>query len=205
MRKTVCVVSAMLLGVSSFVLAAEKPKAASKGEAGKKAVAETKTLPEGKTLAEHEYVGVKKCSMCHKAESKGNQYGQWMSTKHAKAYATLATPEAQEAAKKVGVSGNPQELPQCLKCHITAYGVKSSLLGAGFVKEDGVQCEACHGAGKDYMPISVMKDRKKAIAAGLIMPTKELCIKCHNQESPNYREFVFDDYYKEIAHPGSKK
>lgn len=149
----------------------------------------------------HTYVGVKKCSMCHKAESKGNQYGQWLSTKHSKAYATLATPEAQETAKKAGVSGNPQEAPECLRCHVTGYGKDSSVFGQGFVKEDGVQCEACHGAGGDYWSITVMKDKAKAIEAGLIMPTKEVCVSCHNEESPNYKEFNFDEFYKKIAHP----
>lgn len=149
----------------------------------------------------HKYVGVKKCSMCHKSEAKGNQYGQWLSSKHAKAYERLAIPEAQDTAKKAGVSGNPQQAPQCLKCHTTAYGVDSSLLGDSFVATDGVQCEACHGAGGDYLSLSVMKDKAKAIAAGLVIPTRETCIKCHNPESPNYKEFDFDKYSKEVAHP----
>jgi len=152
----------------------------------------------------HKYTGVKKCSMCHKSESKGNQYGQWLSTAHAKAYETLAGSEAQETAKKAGVTGNPQETPACLKCHVTGYGEDSGLFGEGFVKADGVQCEACHGAGGDYYSIGVMKDKTKAIEAGLIMPTKELCVKCHNPESPNYKEFNFDEFYKKVAHPAPK-
>ncbi|MDO8663114.1 MAG: cytochrome c family protein [Candidatus Omnitrophota bacterium] len=154
--------------------------------------------------ANHKYVGIKKCSMCHKSESKGNQYGQWLSTKHAKAYETLATPAAQETGQKAGVTGNPQEAPQCLKCHITGYGQDASLFEAGFAKVDGVQCESCHGAGSDYMPIAVMKDKAKAIEAGLIMPAKEGCVKCHNSESPNFQGFDFDSYFKKIAHPRPK-
>ena len=151
--------------------------------------------------AGHKYMGVKKCAMCHKSESKGNQYGQWLSTKHSQAYATLATPEAQETAKKAGLSANPQEAPQCLKCHVTGYGQDSSLFNSGFVKEDGVQFEACHGAGSHYFSINVMKDKTKAMEAGLIMPAQEVCIKCHNRESPNYKEFNFDEFYKKITHP----
>lgn len=153
----------------------------------------------------HKYVGVKKCSMCHKSEAKGNQYGQWLSTNHAKAYERLASPEAQETAKRVGLAGNPQEAAQCLKCHETAYGVGGGLLGDGFVASDGVQCESCHGAGGDYLSLSVMKDRANAIAAGLIIPTKETCVKCHNTESPNYKEFIFDESVKKIAHPRPKE
>ncbi len=154
--------------------------------------------------ADHEYVGIKRCVMCHKSESKGNQYGKWLSTKHAKAYVTLATPEAQEAAKKAGVSGNPQEAAACLKCHQTAYGVDSSLLGEGFSKEDGVQCESCHGAGGDYLPISVMKDKAKSIELGLTDPAEAMCVKCHNAESPNFKGFNFKEYYPRITHPAAK-
>lgn len=161
----------------------------------------------GMALAEegHKYVGVKKCSMCHKSEGKGNQYGQWLSTAHAKAYGTLASPEAKESAKKVGLAGDPQQAPQCLKCHVTGYGADSSLFGEGYAKEDGVQCESCHGAGADYAPLSVMKDKDKAVAAGLVIPTKEVCVKCHNSESPNYKEFNYDEFHKKIAHPMPKK
>lgn len=153
----------------------------------------------------HKFVGVKKCAMCHKSEAKGNQYGQWMSSKHAKAYERLASPEALETAKKAGVTGNPQEAPQCLKCHVTAYGAESGLLCDGYAQADGVQCESCHGAGSDYLSLSVMKDRAKAIAAGLIIPTKETCVKCHNPESPNYKEFDYEKSLKEISHPMPKK
>ncbi len=154
--------------------------------------------------AEHKYIGVKKCAMCHKSEAKGNQYGKWLSTEHSKAYEVLCTAQAQETAKKVGISGNPQESPVCLKCHTTGYGVDSSLLGEGFAKENGVQCETCHGAGGDYASISVMKDKAKAIQAGLVMPTEEVCVKCHNTQSPNFKEFNFKEYYPKIAHPMPK-
>jgi nitrate/TMAO reductase-like tetraheme cytochrome c subunit len=85
-----------------------------------------------------------------------------------------------------------------VKCHVTGYG-EDALFTESFVKTDGVQCESCHGAGSDYLSLSVMKDRAKAIAQGLIIPTKELCVKCHNPESPNYKEFNYDEYSKKIA------
>jgi len=165
------------------------------------------SLVAGFVLAEgpHKYVGVKKCAMCHKSESKGNQYGKWLSSAHAKAYERLASPEAEETLKKAGVTGNPQEAPQCVKCHVTGYSEDASLFAEGFVKTDGIQCEACHGAGSDYLALSVMKDKAKAIAAGLIIPTKETCVKCHNPESPNYKEFNYDKFYPIIAHPRPKE
>jgi hypothetical protein len=54
------------------------------------------------------------------------------------------------------------------------------------------------------MPLSVMKDKAKAIAAGLVIPTKELCVKCHNAESPNFKGFDFEEYYAKITHPRAK-
>jgi len=149
----------------------------------------------------HKYIGVKKCAMCHKSEKKGNQYGQWFSTKHAKAYETLGTEEAKKTAEGAGVTGNPQEAGECLKCHITAYGVDAGLLGSKFNKEDGVQCESCHGAGSDYKKMSTMKDREKSIAAGLVIPNEKVCVKCHNSDSPNFEGFSYDEYYEKITHP----
>ena len=154
---------------------------------------------------EREYIGIKKCSMCHKTESKGNQLGKWEASKHAHAFETLGTPEAKEVAKAKGVEGNPQESPKCLKCHVTAYGVDSSQLGEGFKPEEGVQCESCHGAGGDYAKINVMKDKNESIAKGLIIPTKEVCVKCHNEEAPNFKGFDFEEMYLKIQHSNPNK
>ena len=151
--------------------------------------------------AEPKYISVKKCSMCHRSDAKGNQYKQWLSTKHANAYKSLATQAAAGAAKAAGVSGNPQEAAKCLKCHVTGYGLDGALFESGFSKEDGVQCEAWHGAGSDYKAMGTMKDKEKAIAAGLIIPTQAVCVKCHNADSPSFTGFNFDEYYSKIAHP----
>jgi hypothetical protein len=43
----------------------------------------------------------------------------------------------------------------------------------------GVDCEYCHGPGADYIPLKVMKDPAAARAAGLVIPGKERCVKCH--------------------------
>lgn len=44
-----------------------------------------------------------------------------------------------------------------------------------------VDCETCHGAGSDYKVISVMKNLDAAKKAGLILPTKTDCAKCHGK------------------------
>lgn len=154
---------------------------------------------EGK--AEHEYIGVKMCSMCHKKEADGDQAGKWEASSHSKAYETLGTEEAKAVAAKAGLEGNPQELDECLKCHVTAHGVKAELKGKRFSMENGVGCESCHGAGGDYKSKKIMEDPEAARANGLLDPDAELCQTCHNEESPTFKGFDYEKYYAQIAHP----
>lgn len=153
----------------------------------------------------HKFMGVSNCKMCHQKEAEGQQFKIWSESKHAKAWEDLASDKAKEAAAKKGVTGNPQEAPECLKCHVTAFGVAADLLDKKFDPKQGVQCEACHGAGADYWKKETMKDKDKAIANGLLIPTEETCKKCHNEESPFYKEFKFDEFKTKIAHPLPKK
>ena len=154
--------------------------------------------------AQHEFVGVKKCSMCHKKPERGDQYGIWLKSKHAKAFETLGTPEAKEAGAKRGVT-DPQTSGKCLKCHSTAYGFSEAEVTDAIPVEEGVSCESCHGPGKDYMKKSVMEDQSAAIANGLVIPKEETCKKCHNEESPNFKPFNFKDRWEQIKHPVPKK
>ncbi len=138
----------------------------------------------------HGYVGAEMCGMCHKTEKQGKQLSIWQESKHAQAYKTLLTDEANKIAKEKGFTTPAAKTPECLKCHVTAYGVDASLLGPKFNMEDGVQCESCHGAGADYKMLSIMKDKEKAIANGLQIHTdlKTFCATCHNSQSPTYKE-----------------
>jgi hypothetical protein len=54
------------------------------------------------------YIGAAKCKMCHNSSKKGAQFKAWSSSKHANAYATLATPEAKSIAKEKGID-DPQK------------------------------------------------------------------------------------------------
>jgi len=147
------------------------------------------------------YVGTKTCGMCHKGEKKGSQLEIWQSSAHANAYTDLGKDKAKEFAAKAGVKGNPQESDQCLKCHVTAFGADASLIGKKFVKEEGVQCEACHGPGSNYKKKTVMQDRELAVKAGLVMPDEKTCTACHNEDSPTFAGFDFNEYLGKIAHP----
>ena len=109
--------------------------------------------------------------------------------------------EAEKAAKKAGKADKPPaENPACLKCHVTGWDAPDDLKGPKWDKTEGVTCEACHGAGGDYSPMKVMKDKELALQKGLVIPKKEHCRKCHNKESPTYKPFDFDTFWKKIAH-----
>jgi hypothetical protein len=48
-----------------------------------------------------------------------------------------------------------------------------------------------------------MSDYKKAVAAGMWEPSKDLkiCTSCHNDESPTFDGFEFEDMKEKIDHP----
>jgi hypothetical protein len=158
----------------------------------------------------HSFVGVKACTPCHKTEKQGKQVPIWQGSEHAKAFQTLKSPEAQKVAEKAGVKGPAVESEKCLKCHVAGAGLPATAFRPTFVKEDGVQCENCHGAGSDYKTIAAMKDKAKAIAAGLTPlslkdgSAEKLCKSCHNPESPTFKSFNFKEAWPKIAHPVPK-
>jgi cytochrome c5 len=159
--------------------------------------------------ADNKYVGVKQCSMCHKADKSGNQFGVWQKSKHAEAYKTLTSDKANEIAKKKGLKKPAAESPECLECHTVTADAK--LLDKGFDAKDGVQCEKCHGAGSAYKAMATMKDHAKAVAAGMTefkddKAIEAFCKTCHNDKSPTFKEFKFAEMWAKIKHdvPKSK-
>jgi Cytochrome c554 and c-prime len=168
------------------------------------------------------YVGAEACSRCHKKDKEGRQFEIWQGTKHAKAFETLGTAEAKSAAASVGVSGEPQKSEACLVCHTTGFGQPESAFERKFAVEDGVQCEACHGAGSEYKSRKTMKEireetgpdmKKKSPTAektGMVIPNESTCKRCHSEQiefkgktykNPKYKEFNFKTFYDKIKHP----
>ena len=131
--------------------------------------------------ANFEYVGEKKCKMCHK-----EQFTTWAETKHAKAWESLKPEE--------------QKKEECIGCHSTGVDKSDSLLV-------GVGCEACHGPGSKYKSKKAMEDPKLAAEAGLVPVTEAMCVRCHNPASPTYKEFKFADALKigVHAHPAKEE
>lgn len=62
---------------------------------------------------------------------------------------------------------------KCRMCHRMQHDSWSASPHAA----KGLDCEGCHGGGADF--IKVMRDRTAAVAAGLLIPKKDFCLKCH--------------------------
>jgi YVTN family beta-propeller protein len=141
------------------------------------------------------FVGAQACGSCHQGPQMGYQLSLWKMSPHAQAYAVLSTPAGLEAAKKAGID-DPQKAPACLKCHAPGAGSPGTKT---FDPTEGVGCEACHGAGSEYMAEAVMRDPKSAAAKGLRPVTEKTCLGCH--PSTHEKPFDFARAKAAIAHP----
>lgn len=126
------------------------------------------------TIATPMFEGAQSCRVCHLADK---VYPTWEVTAHAGAF--LVVPEDQRSNRI------------CLDCHTTGVSEAGEVL-------EGVQCEACHGPGSAYSEKSIMEDRARAIAAGLVIPDQNTCVRCHTDALPRecgvplQENFAFD-------------
>jgi hypothetical protein len=193
------VVFAASLLAWGFAVCQEKPEPAASSTKVEKDTAKTAAKADTVKKKDHAYTGISRCKACHNTAKWGKIYDKWAATKHATAYATLASKESQAIAKEMKIE-DAQKSDKCLVCHVAGYEAPAELKGEKYSMEDGVTCEACHGPAGDYIKSHIKKDNKKQAAAdGLIIPTeelsKEICLKCHNKNSPTYKEF---DYKKDV-------
>lgn len=183
MLKSLTLMAAASLFVLATVAVAADEPAAEKAAATK--------------AAGHEYVGTSACKMCHAGAAKGAIHETWEKSKHAKAFANLP-----DESKKD---------PKCYPCHTTGFGKAGGYdpKSPNAAKLEGVGCESCHGPGKDYKAMSIMKDPAKAKEAGLIMPDASTCKGCHEGATPEgHKELPKFDYatmVKQIEHHLPKK
>jgi YVTN family beta-propeller protein len=141
------------------------------------------------TLPGPKYVGAIACATCHGAQSNSRAYATWRMSPHAAAYATLATPRADEIAREMGVTGSPQQADRCLACHATGGGEPAGRFLESFDPAQGVQCESCHGPGSAYLAQAVMLDPVAATDAGLRKVDRTICVRCH---TPGIHGHSFD-------------
>lgn len=156
------------------------------------------------------YVGSKSCQKCHYKE-----YVSWQKTKMAQAFTTLEPNQAVEAKRKAGLDPTKDYTKdaKCLKCHTTGYGLPGGYpdVGHEWTEEEreraellkGVGCETCHGPGSLYGPYK--KDHKEyawedVAKLGAVHPIEKTCQGCHNEESPTYEKFDFQEKIGKDTH-----
>jgi hypothetical protein len=152
------------------------------------------------------YVGAQMCAPCHDGKHMGDQFTRWYLSKHASAYASLGKPESREIALLSGIPMDPQKSAMCLGCHATGADAEEWEKDPTFSEKEGVSCEKCHGPGSEYMDARVMTSREAAKKAGLVMPTRDDCLKCHKEKGSHTRVLKrppldMAKAWDEIAHP----
>jgi len=127
---------------------------------------------DSKPLAEISYLGVSKCGECHQPFVE-----IWKKTRHAGAFSSL---------ERAGKSGDPE----CIKCHTAGFGEKGGFYSAKTTPMlTDVQCEACHGPGRDHL-----SDLSKPM-----QPVAEyVCLKCHTKSTSP--DFNYPVYLEKIKH-----
>jgi len=113
------------------------------------------------------YVSASACQGCHEQE-----YLQWSATRHAFAFETLLKKERYFD-------------PNCVSCHTTGFGYQTGFqIGDEKSAFKGVQCETCHGPGKQH--VGNPKKTNIRLAA-----ETSLCLECHDtKHSPGFTEVV---------------
>jgi len=144
----------------------------------------------------YEYVGTKKCRMCHV-----NQFHSFEELPKANAWEALRSGVAPEVKRRAGLdpAADYTADSRCLKCHSTGYEKpggyvvpkrdnKPSISFAA--AREGIGCEACHGPGSGF--VEHMQDissndrtyrRKELLDAGLRQNPAETCNQCHNNDA----------------------
>lgn len=140
---------------------------------------------------EFTYVGAAKCKICHRTDSQGKQHPIWEESFHSKSFQALDKEEAK------AIAADAPDNPECLECH-SPLAAKAPEL-----KEEGVNCEVCHGPGSDYKTLSIMKNREESVTKGLVIyksekDIKKHCLTCH--ENPHDIPFDFAAAWEKIKH-----
>jgi predicted CXXCH cytochrome family protein len=107
------------------------------------------------------YAGSEACAQCHQGI-----HENWIGTRHAQAF---SSPIFQRDW------GELSQQTSCLECHTTGYNEET-----GTYAEEGVSCEACHGAFQPNHPAQSMP----------ISPDADLCSTCHKTTTDEWRASV---------------
>jgi hypothetical protein len=120
-----------------------------------------------------QYVGDGRCKDCH-----AQAHEDLLDTKHQKAFETLVK------------SGDERD-PECVKCHVTGWGVEGGYVDVDKTPErKDVDCEQCHGPSSEHVAKLAKTPGGKV--------TSDTCMKCHDAD--NSPQFKFETYWPKIVH-----
>lgn len=153
--------------------------------------------PIASTEATH-YLGVQACTECHYGSQNGFTYSKWRDSRHALAYASLATPKAREIAAEWNVTEDPRQSAACLKCHATAHSSPAPT-AESYTDFEGVGCEACHGSGSQHAAAAEHEVDGPQKLVGLRTVNRETCLACHGDA--HGKPFEYEAALAAIAHP----
>lgn len=163
-----------------------------------------------------EYVGIKKCKMCHM-----KLYKSWAKTATAMSFENLKPGVDVEAKKRSNF--DPQKDytkdPTCLECHTTGFGMP----GGYVIPKKGdsaslrqaqnnasITCEGCHGPGSKYIAVfkkAMTKKQKytqrQLCDLGYFKVGARVCSTCHNLRNPTAASdyhFDFKTYKAKDTH-----
>jgi hypothetical protein len=151
--------------------------------------------PEGKKGT---YIGVASCANggCHGSTQPlnvtrilQNEYFTWLNNdRHARAYNVLFNDRSARVAKNMHLKKKAYEEAVCLDCHSTH--VPPSVIAGKIDLEDGVQCEACHGAAGGWRAQHSEANwtHEKSVELGMVdlrnVSTRaNSCLACHLGDS----------------------
>ena len=125
---------------------------------------------------ESPFMGEEQCKTCHP-----KQHKIWQESEHAIAFEDL------EIVKK-------SFDPTCIKCHVVGFNKPGGFVDINITSHlINVQCENCHGAGKEHAKSSGQKP-----VANKNWPREKMCAQCHvPKHSPS---FDVKKYWPKIAH-----
>jgi len=132
---------------------------------------------------ENIYVGSDKCLKCHTGLTYPH-VERWMRVKF----------QTFEKVKKAPdyIAGDESYRETCYKCHTTGYDEKT-----GTYAEEGVTCEACHGAGEVFsyfMEIGKAPEGQEIAKIGTYGTVYNICGPCHHSRKHEMRLKFFQQY-----------
>lgn len=154
------------------------------------------------------FVGSERCGDCH-----SQAFAVWKESAHFGATESLVHPPNDRSAI-------PRHFdPECLSCHVTGWNPQNYYpYASGFASLEktplltGNGCENCHGAGSAHVAaesgdVDADDELLKKLREKMRLPLAEArdqCQRCHDQDnSPEFQhEGAFEEYWKQIAHPG---